>query len=75
MLLRFLFFEPFRAGLASKFEISAHMIPEKNVSQKICVHIKKTEIDADFESVENFAKRVIQTKIECRELLYTIYKR
>jgi hypothetical protein len=47
----------------------------KNVSQKFYVGIKKTEIDVDFESVEKFDKRVIQIKIEGRELLYTIFKR
>jgi hypothetical protein len=39
------------------------------------VDIKKTEIDVDFEAVEKFDKRVIQIKIEGRELSYTIFYR
>jgi hypothetical protein len=52
-----------------KFAKSSHMIPEKCFTK--CGH-QKTEIDADFESVEKFEKRVTHIKRRPRTFVHNI---
>ncbi len=64
--LYFRFFEPFRAGLASKIAETAKM---RRIFSKHSIWLSKNaELDADFKSIENIAKKFMQKHCMGRKL-------